>query len=147
MPFGAAGMLTADEICAIVVYVSYSNDIFGEAFVLGNENFLEVEMPNANGFMLDDRPEMENVLWRAEPRTSGCKGNVVITIHASVVDETPQKTAQKAVAAPAAQPEARPAVQEASAAAEVVVQEPAMAEVVQAAANPALIAADEGAFR
>ena len=51
MPFGAAQTLSADDTYAITAYILYSNFMVDEDFVLSKENFLEVEMPNADGFM------------------------------------------------------------------------------------------------
>ena len=50
MPFGYAQSLTDDEVYATVAYILYSNDLIDEDFVLSNESFFNVEMPNANGF-------------------------------------------------------------------------------------------------
>ncbi|MBT8411806.1 MAG: c-type cytochrome [Octadecabacter sp.] len=140
MPFGNAGTLTPDETYAIVAYILYSNNMVEDDFVLSNENFTEVEMPNANGFVLDDRAELEYAQWSVEPCMSDCKDSVEITMHASVIDVTPEETAQEVAATPAA-------VEEAPAEAEMVVEDAAEVEVVQASADPALIAAGESAFR
>lgn len=129
MPFGEAGSLTADETYAIVAYLLYSNDMVDEDFELSKENFLDVEMPNAGGFVLDDRPEREYSEWRAEPCMSDCKENVEITMHASVVDVTPDDASQ----------EEAPALQEASV--------EASGDMAVASADPALIEAGKGAFR
>jgi len=129
MPFGEAGSLTADETYAIVAYLLYSNDMVDEDFELSKENFLDVEMPNAGGFVLDDRPEREYSEWRAEPCMSDCKENVEITMRASVVDVTPDDTSE----------EEAPVPQEASV--------EASGEMTVASADPALIEAGKGAFR
>ena len=56
MPYGYAQSLSDDDVYAMLAYILYSNDIIDdEDFVLSNENFLDVEMPNANGFVIDDR--------------------------------------------------------------------------------------------
>lgn len=89
MPFGAAQTVTADETYAIVAYILYSNDLVDDDFVLSNENFLEVEMYNAEGFIVDDREETEYPNWRTEPCMENCKENVEITMRASVLDVTP----------------------------------------------------------
>ena len=47
MPFGNAQTLSVDDTYAIVAYILYSNDLVEDDFILSNENFLEVEMPNA----------------------------------------------------------------------------------------------------
>ena len=51
MPFGYAQSLSDDDVYAIVAYILYSSDIIDEEFVLSNETFLDVVMPNANGFI------------------------------------------------------------------------------------------------
>ncbi|SIT15828.1 sulfur dehydrogenase subunit SoxD [Roseivivax lentus] len=141
MPFGNAQSLTADETYAIVAYILYSNWLVEEDFVLSRENFLEVEMPNADGFIVDDRPETEYGQWRAEPCMSDCKDSVEITMRATVLDVTPDEGADEAgmsedqAAAPA--PEAAPAEEAA----------PAAEEVTLAALDPELVAAGEKVFR
>ncbi|MEL6681231.1 MAG: c-type cytochrome [Pseudomonadota bacterium] len=90
MPFGAAGTLTADETYAIVAYILYSNDLVGDDFVLSDENFAEFEMYNANGFVIDDRSELEYSAWRGDPCMSNCKDMVEITMRATFLDVTPE---------------------------------------------------------
>ena len=92
MPFGGAQVLSADETYAIVAYILYSNNLVEEDFVLSNENFLEVKMPNAEGFIVDDRPETEYAKWRGEPCMQDCKADVEITMRATVLDVTPDAT-------------------------------------------------------
>ena len=55
MPYGSAGTLSDDEVYAIVAYILYSNDLIEDDFVLSHENFMDFEMPNAQGFIVDDR--------------------------------------------------------------------------------------------
>ncbi|AKS45878.1 sulfur dehydrogenase subunit SoxD [Octadecabacter temperatus] len=132
MPFGNAGTLSADDTYAIVAYILYSNDLIDDDFVLSNETFMDVELPNAGGFVLDDRADTEYTVWRAEPCMTGCKEGVEITMHASVVDVTPE-TEEEAAAEEAA-----------------VVTEPAVegaAVETEAAVDPALIEAGQSAFR
>ncbi|WP_424939847.1 c-type cytochrome [Aliiroseovarius sp. S253] len=59
MPFGAAGTLSNDDVYAIVAYILYSNDLVDDDFVLSKETFLDVDLPNAEGFIVDDRAETE----------------------------------------------------------------------------------------
>jgi cytochrome c len=103
MPFGNAQSLTADEVYAMVAYILYSNDLVDEDFVLSKETFLEVEMPNADGFIVDDRIETEHSLWVGEPCMSNCKpAPVEVTMRAMVLDVTPQEEpVAEATAAPA----------------------------------------------
>ncbi len=60
MPFPAPQSLTADETYAITAYVLYLNDIVDDEFVLTKENFSTIEMPNKDGFYIDDRPDTNN---------------------------------------------------------------------------------------
>lgn len=91
MPFGGAQVLSADETYAIVAYILYSNNLVDDDFVLSKENFTEVKMPNADGFIVDDRPETEYAKWRTEPCMENCKEKVEITKRATVLDVTPDK--------------------------------------------------------
>ena len=91
MPFGAAQTLSADDTYAIVAYILYSNDLIDDDFVLSKETFLEVEMPNADGFIIDDRAETEYAIWRTEPCMENCKEDVKITMRATVLDVTPEE--------------------------------------------------------
>ena len=92
MPFGQAQILTADDTYAITAYLLYSNYLVEEDFVLSRDNFLEVELPNADGFFADDRDAREYEEFSAEPCMENCKDNVEITRHASVLDVTPEDT-------------------------------------------------------
>ena len=95
MPFGNAQSLTNDEVYAIVAYILYSNYLVDEDFVLSYENFLDVEMPNADGFILDDRPESEYAQWSiysGDLCMTDCKDSVEITMRAAVLDVTPEET-------------------------------------------------------
>ena len=89
MPFGAAQTLTDDETYAIVAYILYSNDLVDEEFTLSNETFTSVELPNAGGFIVDDRAKTEYTIWSGEPCMSDCKDKVEITRRASDVNVTP----------------------------------------------------------
>ena len=91
MPFGNAGSLTNDEVYAIVAYILYSNDLIEDNFVLSNETALNVDLPNADGFIIDDRAQTEYAAWSgAEPCMSACKDEVKITMRARFIDVTPE---------------------------------------------------------
>lgn len=130
MPFGHAQSLTADEKYALTAYVLYLNDIVDDDFELSQENFASFEMPNAANFIDDDRSTTEIPQFSAEPCMSACKDSVEITMHASVLDVTPEETAAKAEAA------------QAEAATELAAE-----AAPDPDADPALIAAGESAFR
>lgn len=97
MPFGEAGTLSADETYAIVAYLMYSNDMVDDDFELSRENFTEVQMYNSDGFVLDDRPELEYAEWQAEPCMQNCKETVEITMHATFLDVTPDEGGETAM--------------------------------------------------
>lgn len=102
MPYGNAQTLSDDDVYAMVAYILYSNFLVDEDFVLSNENFLEVEMPNANGFIIDDRAETEYTIWRTEPCMENCKDSVEITMRATVLDVTPEEEGAEAATQAAA---------------------------------------------
>lgn len=127
MPFGEAQSLEPDEIYAITAYLLYMNDLVEDDFTLSDENFLDVEMPNAGSFYMDDRADTELPIFAGVPCMENCKDSVEITMHASVLDVTPEVTDDE----------------------DAVVEE-AAAEPVEAVAptlDPVLVAAGEGAFR
>lgn len=101
MPFGQAQILTPDETYAITAYILYSNYLVEEDFVLSHENFSEITMPNAEGFIIDDRSDTEYPLFTAEPCMQDCKESVEITMHASVIDVTPGGSADESGASSA----------------------------------------------
>ncbi|OUD10480.1 MFS transporter [Marivivens niveibacter] len=109
MPFGMAQSLTNDEVYAITAYLLYVNDLVDDDFELSNENFLEVRLPNEPNFFMDDRATAEYPIFSVEPCMENCKDSVEITMHASVLDVTPEdeNAAQEdaTVVAAAAEPE------------------------------------------
>ena len=141
MPYGNAGTLTDDETYAIVAYILYSNDLIEDDFVLSKETFFDVEMPNADGFILDDRAETEYAIWSGEPCMENCKdAPVQVTMRAMVLDVTPEEDTT-AEAAPAAPQEAEVVVAEETPVAEA---EP---EVVAASFDAELAAKGEKVFK
>ncbi len=60
MPFPAPQSLEPDEVYAITAYVLSLNEIVDDEFVLTKENFATIEMPNKDGFYVDDRPDTNN---------------------------------------------------------------------------------------
>ena len=146
MPFGAAQTLETDEVYAIVAYILYSNDLVDDDFTLSHENFLDVDLPNAGGFIVDDRLTSE-AHFITEPCMENCKDTVEITMRARVLDVTPDEGDDDTAAAAEApvttaavattEPAAEPAVADA-------VTEPA---VTEAALDPAMVSAGEGVFK
>ena len=89
MPFGAAQTLTDDEVYAITAYILFLNDVItDEEFVLSNENFTTIVLPNVDGFIADDRGASPVMAVR-EPCMSDCKESVEITMRARILDVTP----------------------------------------------------------
>ncbi len=138
MPFGAAQTLSADDTYAITAYILYSNDMIDDDFVLSKETFLDVEMENADGFIIDDRAETEYAIWRTEPCMENCKEDVKITMRATVLDVTPEEEGAEAATA-----SEEPAVQ--TAAAEPAEAAPAAPE--PAALDMALVEEGEKVFK
>ena len=146
MPFGGAQTLTVDETYAITAYILYSNYLVEDDFVLSNENFLDVEMPNADGFIVDDREEAEAHFWTEAPCMENCKDSVEITMRAAVLDVTPEETAE-------AEAQAEPAEEVEMAAAETGATDTQQADtaatpaVETAALDADLVAEGEKVFR
>ncbi len=104
-------------------------------------------MPNAEGFIIDDREETEAHFWTNEPCMENCKDSVEITMRATVLDVTPDEgNEEEAMAeeAPAAEAEE---VQ--MAAAEPAVDAPAAdaAATGGAALDPELVAEGEKVYK
>ncbi|NNK79424.1 MAG: c-type cytochrome [Litoreibacter sp.] len=91
MPFGDAQSLAPDEVYAIVAYILFSNDLVDDDFVLDQDNLAAFELPNAEGFIVDDRVEMELSKWIGEPCMENCKDAVEVTMRARVLDVTPDE--------------------------------------------------------
>jgi cytochrome c len=156
MPFGNAQSLSVDEVYAITAYILYSNDLVDDDFVLSNENFLDVTLPNADGFIIDDRDETEIPLFSQEPCMENCKETVEITMRATVLDVTPdQGVARDAfLAEEAAEAEAEAAEEAAAQTADEPVAETAAPAATETTAQPAsaaldmeLVAAGEKVFK
>ena len=90
MPFGAAQTVSPDETYAIVAFILYSNGIVEDDFVLSNENFAEITLPNADGFYPDDRAEAEYPGFSAEPCMEACSAPVKVTKRAVELNVTPE---------------------------------------------------------
>ena len=149
MPFGNAQTLTADEVYAIVAYILYSNDLVDDDFVLSNENFLDVDLPNKDGFIIDDREAAEAHFWKDAPCMSDCKETVEITMRAAVLDVTPEETKARKVQEliKATKPRATSEVAPAPAAAEEAAVEEEAAPVEQVALDPDLVKKGEKVFK
>ncbi|NVK47769.1 MAG: c-type cytochrome [Rhodobacteraceae bacterium] len=147
MPFGAAQTMSDDDVYAITAYILYSNYIVEDDFVLSNENFLEVEMPNAEGFITDDRAETEYTIFTEENACyENCKETVEITKRATVLDVTPEEETTEAAAEPVAEETVQVAMAEETPAEAAPVEE-APVEMAAAEIDEALAAEGEKVFR
>ncbi len=91
MPFGSAQTISVDDTYAIAAFLLYSNGLVEDDFVLSNENFTEITMPNADGFYVDDRPEAEYPLFSVAPCMTECApATVEVTKRAVLINVTPQ---------------------------------------------------------
>lgn len=91
MPFGAAQTVSVDESYAIAAFLLYSNGLVEDDFVLSNENFTEIKMPNAEGFYPDDRPQTEYPLFSGAPCMTDCvPGAPTVTKRAVEINVTPE---------------------------------------------------------
>ncbi|MDJ0627326.1 MAG: c-type cytochrome [Rhodobacter sp.] len=150
MPFGGAQTLTADEVYAITAYILYNNDLVDDDFTLSKENFAEVELPNAGGFIVDDRAETEYPIWTGAPCMENCKDSVEITMRARVLDVTPEEDgAEEAAETMGAESSGGAPVEVAAAETTETTAEMAETEeaVVAVAADPELIATGEKVFK
>lgn len=97
MPFGNAQSLQPDELYALVAYLLLINDVIKDPQQqLDETNLAKIKMPNAEGFMDDDRETAEKSFWKKNVCMKDCKPSVAITGHASVLDVTPDaKTGPK----------------------------------------------------
>ncbi|MGV6804461.1 MAG: c-type cytochrome [Ruegeria sp.] len=144
MPFGEAGTLTPDETYAIVAYILYSNDLVDDEFELNQDNLATFEMHNREGFIVDDRPELEYSEWRTEPCMENCKDSVAITMRATFLDVTPEGGGESVMNH--AGTSDTPTFTAASAPAEEPTTGDATAEV-STGADPELIAAGKKVFK
>jgi cytochrome c len=90
MPFGNAQSLTADETYALTAFLLNMNDLVADDFVLSNDNFAQVKLPNVNNFYPDDRETTEKAFWRQAPCMTNCKPEAPkILGRARALDVTP----------------------------------------------------------
>ena len=64
MPFMQPESLSDQEVYALTAYVLYLNDLVEYDFKLTQDNLALIEMPNKDGFFLDDRPDTSNEACR-----------------------------------------------------------------------------------
>lgn len=156
MPFGDAQSLSNDETYAITAYILYSNNLVDDDFELSHENFLEVRLPNEEGFIVDDREAVEFPLFTQEPCMTDCGPARSITRRATDLQSTPEGVVT--VFAPGRSEQSgaggAPAggmdggAGEASSSEAPAAEEPATEAAAETAAlDPALVAAGEAQWR
>lgn len=87
MPFGNAQSLTSDETYALTAFLLWVNNVVEDDFVVSNETIGSIEMPNADGFIDDPRPD-------AQPETvcmTECDVATNIIGRARQIDVTPEE--------------------------------------------------------
>lgn len=57
MPYNAPGSLKIDEIYSVVAYILGEGNVIDKAAVMDAQSLPKVQMPNRDGFYIDDRPE------------------------------------------------------------------------------------------
>ncbi|WP_299472159.1 c-type cytochrome [uncultured Roseibium sp.] len=147
MPFGEAQTLTADETYAIVAYILYSNDLVDDDFELSHENFAEFEMYNRDGFVIDDRPELEYAKWRGEPCMENCKPSVEITMRATFLDVTPEDGGESVMNHATADDTPTFVAAAPSTGTDATATEEAPSAAASPSVDPALVAAGEKVFK
>lgn len=92
MPYGDAQSLTPDETYAIAAWLLNANNVVPDDFVLSNENIGKIKMPNANGFIPDNRPDTPgiNLAKGEKPCMKNCVKEVKIIGRAKAIDVTPE---------------------------------------------------------
>jgi cytochrome c len=58
MPFNAPGSLTPQETYSVVAWLLFMNEIVPEDAIIDAQTLPQVQMPNRNGFILDQRPDV-----------------------------------------------------------------------------------------
>lgn len=89
MPFGEAQTLTADEAYGITAFLLSANDLVDDDLELNQDNLADIELPNQDGFIADDRPDTP----QGEPCMTDCRDSVEIASRARVLDVTPDQEA------------------------------------------------------
>jgi S-disulfanyl-L-cysteine oxidoreductase SoxD len=154
MPFGNAQTLSVDDTYAIVAYILYANGLVDDDFELSDANFTEVALPNVDGFYVDDRDAVEVPLFTQEPCMTNCREAPQVTFRATTLNVTPIQLPPARIAgldAPApvvtASAQVEPTPEATPEATPEPTPEPEAETVILTAADPALVAEGERAFR
>lgn len=100
MPYGDAQSLTANETYAITAFLLGMNNIVEEDFVLDQDSFKTIKMPNAPHFVDDPRPDTRNVACMSD-----CGNELKIVSWASKLNVTPEDEGTEATDADVQQAE------------------------------------------
>lgn len=84
-PFGHAQSLSDDETYALTAFVLNLNELVGYDDVVDAGTLVALAMPNRDGFVADDRPDVPS----GEPCMRECRGEVRVIGRAGQVDVTP----------------------------------------------------------
>lgn len=84
MPFTQPQSLTIDETYSLTAYILYLNGIVEDDFELTQSNFTEIQMPNKDGFYIDNRPDVKNPACM-----KNCKDPKTIKITSAIKGITP----------------------------------------------------------
>jgi S-disulfanyl-L-cysteine oxidoreductase SoxD len=87
MPLDAPHSLDDDEVYAVTAYIYHLNGLVDEDFVADADSLPEIEMPNRDAFIEDDRPDVE-----AERCMEDCApiGTVADADADAATDDTPE---------------------------------------------------------
>ena len=58
MPFNQPGLLTADQVYAVTAFILHKGGVIQEGEVMNAQTLPKVQMPNRDGFIPDDRPDV-----------------------------------------------------------------------------------------
>lgn len=107
MPFAEPQSLSDDEVYALTAYVLYLNDLIDYEFEVNQGNLAAIEMPNRDGFFVDDRPDV--IATRC---MKDCKdpASIQITSEPQISDEPQASTSAVATMEPATESPAGSAV-------------------------------------
>jgi cytochrome c len=97
-PFGHAQSLSADETYALTAYLLNLNELVDYEAVIDAEALVAVRMPNRDGFVADDRPDVPS----AQPCMRACRGEVEVVGRAGEVGVTPSRREGRGAQEPAA---------------------------------------------
>ena len=90
MPFGNVRSLSDDDVYALTAYLLFLNDLVDESFVLSDENFTDIRLPNEENFIADNRNEESWFEGAEDACMSDCIiGVATVTQRARILDVTP----------------------------------------------------------